>query len=305
MPSGEGIMTHAKRGRAAAEPTRKAAGDCRCRRRLASPRFQDMIALRGIAATAGELDGGFEVRGAAQPAGRGGAAGGRERDRARAGRRHRCHRADGNRPDRAAAPGRYQENRRAASDRHRERRIPPRRRGSRHGDRRACSVRQGLAGRGRRGEADRLDPDQGPRHRGRQSVQRLAGRRQRARLGGGRGGRQDRGTQGHARAAGRGHSGRARQDLARPGRDRGLAVPAAAARACERCLSALHPAHRDGHRGGRGRHQPHPRRPRHLHRGAGRRSARWRRPCCWWARPRRRSSARRSTRLRSTGWRGR
>ena len=41
-------------------------------------------------------------------------------------------------------------------------------------------VKQAVAGRGRGGRADRLDPDPGPRHHGRQHVQRLARRRQRA-----------------------------------------------------------------------------------------------------------------------------
>ena len=63
---------------------------------------------------------------------------------------------------------------------------------------------------------------------------------------------------------------RARQDLARQGRDRRLGVPAGAAAALGRRLSALHPAHRDGHRGGRRRRQPDARRARHLHRRAGR-----------------------------------
>ncbi len=40
--------------------------------------------------------------------------------------------------------------------------------------------REAVAGRGRGGRADRLDPDPGPRHHGRQPVQRLAGGRQRA-----------------------------------------------------------------------------------------------------------------------------
>ena len=41
-------------------------------------------------------------------------------------------------------------------------------------------LEEGVAGRGRGGEAHRLDPDPGPRHAGGQSLQRLAGRRQRA-----------------------------------------------------------------------------------------------------------------------------
>ena len=56
---------------------------------------------------------------------------------------------------------------------------------------------QGLAGRRRRREADRLDPDQGPRQYRRQSVQRLSGRRQRTGLGRGRRDRQHRRPEWH------------------------------------------------------------------------------------------------------------
>ena len=59
-------------------------------------------------------------------------------------------------------------------------------------------VKQAVAGRGRGGRADRLDPDPGPRHHGRQPVQRLARRRQRA---GDDRGRRDR-HRGRARTAG-------------------------------------------------------------------------------------------------------
>ena len=64
-------------------------------------------------------------------------------------------------------------------------------------------LKQGLAGRDRGLQPDRLDPGPGPRLGGRQPVQRLAGRRQRA--GPGRRGlrRQRRGPQGQARGAGR------------------------------------------------------------------------------------------------------
>ena len=191
--------------------------------------------------------------------------------RPRAGRRHRRHRADGNRPDRAGAPGRHQED---PGDCGRSR---PRTAAFAIGAAvpgmeivEHAAFCQGLAGRGRRRQADRLDPDQGPRHHGRQSVQRLAGRRQRAGPDRGRRDRPDRRPERHARSAGREHSDRPGQDLARQGRDRRLVLPAAAARAFGRCLSALHAAHRDGHRGGRRRRQPHARRRRHLHGGARR-----------------------------------
>ena len=78
------------------------------------------------------------------------------------------------------------------------------------------------------------------------------------------------GEQGHPRGAGGADPDRARQDLARQGRDRRLVPAAAAAAAFRRRLSAIHAAHRDGHRGGRRRREPHARQRRHLHRGARR-----------------------------------
>ncbi len=111
---------------------------------------------------------------------------------------------------------------------------------------------------------------QGPRLDRRQSLQRLAGRRQRAGPDRGRRDRADRRPERHARGAGRGDSGRPGQDLARQGRDHRLVLPAGAAAAFGRRLSALHAAHRDGHRGGRRRHQSHARCRRHLHGGARR-----------------------------------
>ena len=84
------------------------------------------------------------------------------------------------RPDRARAGGRHQEDPRDA-------RITAEDGGFRIGA--AVSGAElgehappqgGLARRGRGGRADRLDPGPGPRHHGRQSVQRLAGGRQRA-----------------------------------------------------------------------------------------------------------------------------
>ena len=145
----------------------------------------------------------------------------------------------------------------------------------------ACRHEQGLARRGRGARPDRLDADPGPLLAGRQSVQRLAGRRQRAgavrRRRDRRGGRQ----QGPARGAGGADPHRAWPHLAGQGRVHpGVQVPAAAA-ALGRCLSALHSAHGNGHRRGRLRHQ----------RDAGRQAAsapprasglaRWRRRCCW------------------------
>ncbi len=108
----------------------------------------------------------------------------------------------------------------------------------------------------RRREIDRLGPGEGPRHDGRQSVQWLAGGRQRS--GADRRGRdrQHRRSQGPARTAGRAGRHRARQDIAGPRRDR-RGVPAEAARAAfRRRLSALHAANRNGHRRGRRRRQP-------------------------------------------------
>ena len=58
--------------------------------------------------------------------------------------------------------------------------LRDRRGGVRRRARRACGGAQGLAGRGRSGQSDRLQADPGPRHDGRQSLQCLAGRRQRA-----------------------------------------------------------------------------------------------------------------------------
>ena len=118
--------------------------------------------------------------------------------------------------------------------------------------------------------SDRLDPDPGPRLDRRQSVQRLAGRRQRA-AGHRRarhGGR--RRPQRPARGAGREHRHRPRPDLAAKGRARRRVPHAEAEVAPVRRLSALHPAHRDGHRRRRLRRQRDLGRRRHLHRCAGR-----------------------------------
>src|SRR5207237_1260265 len=78
------------------------------------------------------------------------------------GGRHRCHRADGNRPDRAGAPSRYQENPRNPPDRGRKRRLPHRRRRPRHGDHGSRRPEQGLAGPARRSQAERPDPGAWP-----------------------------------------------------------------------------------------------------------------------------------------------
>ena len=89
---------------------------------------------------------------------------------------------------------------------------------------------------------------QGRASRGRQPVQRLAGRRQRA--GPGRGGlhRQRGRPQGQARRAGREVLHRPGQDLAEAGRDRRQPDPAGAAEGLVGRLPAPDPAHRDGHR---------------------------------------------------------
>ena len=94
--------------------------------------------------------------------------------------RHRCYRSDGNRPDRALAPRRHQENPGNPADRGGEWRISHRRGGAGHGDHGTCRPQQGLARRGRGREADRIDPGARPRLDWRQPVQRLAGCRQRA-----------------------------------------------------------------------------------------------------------------------------
>ena len=75
-----------------------------------------------------------------------------------------------------------------------------------------AEVEQAVAGRGRGGRADRLDPDPGPRHHGRQPVQRLAGRRQRA--------GDDRGRRDRARSSARAASAscRSRRSCIAPGK---------------------------------------------------------------------------------------
>ena len=73
-----------------------------------------------------------------------------------------------------------------------------------------------LAGRDRRGQADRLGPGEGTRDRGRQSVQRLAGGGQRPRLDRRRRDREHRRPRRQTRGAGRGGCHGAGQDLARP-----------------------------------------------------------------------------------------
>ena len=142
-------------------------------------------------------------------------------------------------------------------DRRRKRRVSFRRGRHLHGTGRARGVREGLARRDRRGQADRLDPGEGTRDRGRQSVQRLAGRGQRSRPDRRGRGREHRRAQRQTRGAGRGHRHGTGQDLARQGRDRRLVPAAAAPAAFGRRLSALHAAHRDGHCGRRRRGQSH------------------------------------------------
>ena len=84
------------------------------------------------------------------------------------------------RPDQAGAHRRYQEDSRDFRHPRAGRRVHHRRRDLRRGDRRARGAAAGLARHRRGREPDRLDPDPGPRLARRQSVQRLAGRRQRA-----------------------------------------------------------------------------------------------------------------------------
>ena len=164
-------------------------------------------------------------------------------------------------------------------DRAGEGRLSHRRRRALRRARRARGADEGLAGRGRGGEPDRLDADPGPRDDGRQPVQRLAGGRQRA--GADRAGAigRHRRPERPARGAGRGRSPPApgKTSLAK-GEFVVSIFAAGAAAAVGRCLSALHPAHRDGHRRGRRRRQPDA--------GCGRRAAR--RRASRWARWRRR-----------------
>ena len=70
-------------------------------------------------------------------------------------------------------------------------------------------AQEGLARRGRGRQPDRLDPGAGPRHPGRQPLQRLAGRGQRARAHRGGGGGHPGRAQGPARPPGRGRHARA------------------------------------------------------------------------------------------------
>ena len=162
------------------------------------------------------------------------------------------------------------------------RRLRDRRRHARRRGRRARGLEQGLARRGRGARPDRLDPGPGPRHAGRQPVQRLAGRRQRA----GADRRRARSPSSSAPRAGarcrsrRSSPARARPRWPRASSSSRFILPPRPARTRRR-LSALHPAHRDGHRRGRRRRQPDARRRRHLHRAPASASARWRRPCCW------------------------
>ena len=110
-------------------------------------------------------------------------------------------------------------------------------------------------GRRRGARPDRLDADPGALLACGQSVQRLAGRRQRAGVVcGGRDCRRGR-QQGPPRGSGGADPHRAGAHIARERRIHFGVQTAAAAAAVERCLSALHSAHRDGHRGCRLRHQ--------------------------------------------------
>ena len=151
-------------------------------------------------------------------------------------------------------------------------------------------LKQVVAGRGRGRQPHRLDPGAGPRHPGRQPLQRLAGGRQRARAHRGRRRRHAGRAAGPARPAGRGRHARAPQAGAAQGRDRRLVPAAAAAAALERRVPALHPAHRDGHRGGRRGREPDGRRRPARSRRRACRWARWPRGCCWWRRRPRPSS---------------
>ena len=116
---------------------------------------------------------------------------------------------------------------------------------------------------------------------GRQSVQRLARRRQRAGPDRGRRDRPDHRPERHARGAGRDHSDRPRQDLARQGRDRGLVLPAAAAariRATPICASRRAPRWTSRWSASASTSPSTAAAPA---RRRGSRSARWRRPCSW------------------------
>ena len=136
-------------------------------------------------------------------------------------------------------------------------------------------------------QPDRLQAGAGPRVRRRQSLQRLARRRQRARDGRGRRHRHRAGPERPPRDAGGRRARRSRPHQSETRRDPGQLHPAAAPARLQRCLFAHDPAHRNGHRRGRPRRQPH-------HEGRRRSpppasaSARWRRPCCWSKTPPRR-----------------
>ena len=136
---------------------------------------------------------------------------------------------------------------------------------------------EGLAGRRRGRQPHRLQAGAGPLHHRRQSLQRLARRRQRA--GPGRRRRQGRDRRA-PRASAPFRSSRCRSVPAAPrsrrARSSRRSCCRSAAAALGRCLSALHPAHRNGHRGGQRRRQPDARRQGRRHRrprGAGRRCA--------------------------------
>ena len=169
----------------------------------------------------------------------------------------------------------------------RRRRLSHRRGRLRHGAPRPREFRQGLARRAGGGQPDRLQTGAGPGVRGRQSLQRLARRRQRARDGRGRRHRHRAGPERPPRNAGGRRAGRSRPHQSEARRNPGQLYAAAAPARFERCLSAHDPAHRNGHRRGRRRRQPDDE-GRRLSPPPASASARSRRPCCWSRTPPRR-----------------
>ena len=132
------------------------------------------------------------------------------------------------------------------------------------------ALQKAWPGCGRGHQSDRLDPGAGPRVACRQSLQRLAGGRQRA--GDDRRACDLRGRrpEGPARGSGGEYRHGSGAHLAEPGRVHRRVSPAETPAALGRRLSALHPAHRDGHRRGRRGSQRDARRRRRLHRCARR-----------------------------------
>ena len=204
--------------------------------------------------------------------GRGGRSHPRRRLRRREGpvRRDRSAGSAPFRPGQAGPDRRYQEDPRHLRHSRAGWRLRDRRRDARCRDRRMRSPQAGLARGGRGHQPDRLDPGAGPGVARRQSLQCLAGGRQRS--GADRRARDLRGRwrKRAARGSGGEHRHRSGAHLAEGGRVHHRVSPAQAPAALGRRLPALHSAHRDGHCGGRRRGQRHARPRRRLHRCAGR-----------------------------------